>query len=79
MTMFPVNIITSSTRHKLQGRLKYMVIVSSWPKLKNNICFRNWEYMVLSQVGTLKGLFLFQLIDMEQSFKPTEELIQFMK
>jgi accessory gene regulator protein AgrB len=79
MTMFPVNINTSSTGHKLQGRLKDMVIVSSWPKLKNNICFRNWEYVVLSRVRTLIGLFLFQPIDMEQSFKPTEELIQFMK
>jgi hypothetical protein len=59
MTMFPVNINTSSTGHKLQGRLKDMVIVSSWPKLKNNICFRNWEYVVLSRVRTLKGLFLF--------------------
>jgi hypothetical protein len=73
MTMFPVNINTSSTGHKLEGRSKDMVIVSSWPKLKNNICFRNWEYIVLSRVRTLKGLFLFQPIDMGQSFKPTEE------
>jgi hypothetical protein len=34
MTMFHVNINTSSTRHKLQGRSKDMVIVSSWTKLK---------------------------------------------
>jgi hypothetical protein len=79
MTLFPVNINTSSTGHKLQGRSKDIVIVSSWPKLKNNICFRNWEYVVLSRVRTLKGLFLFHPIDMEQSFKPTDELVQFMK
>ena len=53
--------------------------MSSWPKLKNNICFRNWGDAMLSRVWTIKGLFLFQPIDMEQSFKPTEELIQFMK
>jgi hypothetical protein len=79
MTMFPVNINTSSTGHKLQGRSKDIIIVSSWPKLKNNICFRNWEYVVLSRVRTLKGLFLFHPINMEQSFKPMDELVQFMK
>ena len=79
MTMFPVNINTSSTGHKLQGRSKDIVIVSSWPKLKNNICFRNWEYVVLSRVRTLKGLFLIHPIDMEQTFKPTDELVPFMK
>jgi hypothetical protein len=79
MTMFPVNINTSSTGHKLQGRSKDIIIVTSWPKLKNNICFRNWEYVVLSRVRTRKGLFLFHPIDMEQSFKPTDELVHFMK
>ena len=68
MTMFPVNTNTSSTGHKLQGRSKDMVIVSSWPKLKNNICVRDWEYVVLSRVRTLKGLFIFQPINMEQSY-----------
>ena len=79
MTMFPVKIDTSSTGLTLQGRSKDIVIVSSWPKLKNNICFRNWEYVVLLRVRTLKSLFLFHPIDIEQSFKPTDELVQFMK
>ena len=39
----------------------------------------NWEYVVLSRVFTLKGMFLFQLIDMEEAFKPTDDLKQFMK
>lgn len=30
MTMFPISINTSSTGHKLQGRSKDIVIVSSW-------------------------------------------------
>ncbi len=79
MTLFPVNINTSSTGHKLQGRSKDILIITSWPKYKNNICFRNWEYVVLSRVRTLAGLYLFQPIDMEQSFKPTDELVQFLK
>ena len=79
MTLFPVNINTSSTGHKLQGRSKDILIITSWPKFKNNICFRNWEYVVLSRVRTLAGLYLFQPIDMEQSFKPTDELVQFLK
>jgi hypothetical protein len=78
MTMFPLNINTSSTGHKLQGRSKDMVIMSSYPKPKNNICFSNWEYKVLSCVRTLKRS-VFQPIDMEHSFKPTEDLMQFMK
>ena len=58
MTLFPVNINTSSTGHKLQGRSKNIIIVSSWPKRKNNICFRNWEYVILSQVWTLRTILI---------------------
>ena len=36
--------------------------------------FKNWEYVVLSQVQTLSGLYLVKPIDMEKSFKPSEEL-----
>lgn len=54
MTLFPVNINISSIGHKLQGRSKNIIIVSSWPKRKNNSCFRNWEYVILSQVQTLR-------------------------
>ncbi len=66
MKLFPVNINTSSTGHKLQGHSKDIVIVTGLPKFKNNIHFRNWEYIVLSRIGTLKGLFLFKPINLEQ-------------
>lgn len=79
MKLFRMNINNASIGHMLQGRSKDIVIMSSWPKLKNNICFRNWEYVMLSRVQTIKGLFFFQPIEMEQSYKPTEEQIQFMK
>ena len=75
---FPVNINTAPYGHKLQGRSKDMIIGTSWLKLKNIICFRSWECVVLSRVCTLEGLYLFEPIDMEKLFKPTEELKQFM-
>ncbi len=36
--------------------------------------FKNWEYVALSRVQTLSGLYLVKPIDMEKSFKPSEEL-----
>ena len=41
--------------------------------------FKNWEYVVLSRVRTLSGLFLINPIDMDKSFKPSEELKKFME
>jgi hypothetical protein len=41
--------------------------------------FKNWEYVVLSRVRTLSGLFLIEPIDMEKSFKPSEDLIRYME
>jgi hypothetical protein len=38
----------------------------------------NSKTIFASEIGN-KGLFLFHPIDMEQSFKPTDELVQFMK
>ncbi len=36
--------------------------------------FKNWEYVVLSCVCTLSGLYLVEPIDMDKSFKPSSEL-----
>jgi hypothetical protein len=36
--------------------------------------FKNWEYVVLSRMQTLSGLYLVKPIDMEKSFKPSKEL-----
>ena len=41
--------------------------------------FKNWEYIVLSRVRTISGLFLIKPIDMDKSFKPSEELKKFME
>ena len=76
MTQLPVNLNDATTGHKLQGMTKDVVIITSWPK---GGLFKNWEYVVLSRVRTLKGLYLFQPIDMQKSFKPSEELKRFFK
>jgi hypothetical protein len=36
--------------------------------------FKNWEYVVLSRVHTLSGLYLVDPIDMEKSFNPSSQL-----
>jgi hypothetical protein len=41
--------------------------------------FKNWEYVVLSRVRTISGLFLIKPIDMDKSFKPSEELKRYME
>jgi hypothetical protein len=76
MTQFPVNISEATTGHKLQGMSKDVVIITSWPK---GGWFKNWEYTVLSRVRTLKGLYLFEAIDMDKSFKPSDELKAYLK
>ena len=79
MNMIPVNIATACTGHKLQGRSKDTLIVTSWPKFKNNVIFQNWEYVVLSRVRTLNGLFLMQPLDAEKDYGPTHELKKYIK
>jgi hypothetical protein len=69
MTQIPANTYDASTGHKLQGMSKDAIIVTSWPT-----GFKNWEYVVLSRVRTLSGLYLVNAIDLEKSFKPSQQL-----
>jgi hypothetical protein len=41
--------------------------------------FKNWEYVVLSRVHTLSGLYLVESIDMENLFKPSSELKKYIE
>jgi hypothetical protein len=70
----PVNTNDASTCHKLQGMSMDAIIVTSWPTGGLASMFNNWEYVVLSCVRTLKDLYLVESIDMEKSFKPSEQL-----
>jgi hypothetical protein len=40
--------------------------------------FKNWEYVVLSRVRTLSGLYLVKPIDMDKSFQPSPQLTSYM-
>ncbi len=74
MTQILANIYDASTGHKLQGMSKDAIIVTSWP-----IGFKNWEYVVLSHVRLLSGLYLVNAIDLEKSFKPSQQLQSYIK
>jgi hypothetical protein len=41
--------------------------------------FRNWEYVVLSRVQTLSGLYLIKPIDINKSFQSSDELKRYIK
>ena len=53
---------------------KDVVIISSWP---TGGLFKNWKYVVLSRMRTRDGLYLFEGIDMNKSFKPSPGLSMF--
>ena len=62
MLQIPINLNDATTGHKLQGLSKDIVIITSWP---SGGIFTNWEYVVLSRVRTIKGLFLIRPISMK--------------
>ena len=74
MTQIPANSNDGTTGHKLQGMSKDVIMVSSWPTGGLSKIFKNWEYVVLSRVRTLSGLYLVDPIDMEKSFDPSSQL-----
>jgi hypothetical protein len=65
MKQIPANTNNATISHKLQGMSKDVIIVASWPTAT---MFRNWEYVVLSRVQTLSGLYLVKPIDIDESF-----------
>ena len=73
MKQIPANNNGATTGHKLQGMSKDAIIVSSWPTGGLAAMFKNWEYVVLSRVRTLSGLYLVKPIDMDKSFKPSPQ------
>lgn len=68
ITQFPVLINHATTGHKLQGMTKSSLFVSSWSYVKN------WPYVVLSRVTSLKGLFLRNPIDRRKDFTYSPKL-----
>ena len=78
MKQIPANSNDATTGHKLQGMSKDAIIVSSWPTGGLAAMFKNWEYVVLSRVRTLSGLYLIKPIDMDKSFQPSPQLASYM-
>jgi hypothetical protein len=76
MKQIPANINDATTGHKLQGMSKDVIIVASWP---TKSMFRNWEYVVLSHVRILSGLYLITPININKSFKPSDELKRYIE
>ncbi len=74
MKQIPANTNDASTGHKLQGMAKDVIIVTSWLT-----GLKNWEYVVLSCALTLSGLYLVEPIDMNKSFKPSNELKRYIE
>jgi hypothetical protein len=74
MNQIPANLNDGTTGHKLQGMSKDVIIVTSWPTGGLSKIFENWEYVVLSHVRTLSGLYLVDPIDMEKLFNPSSQL-----
>ena len=70
MTQFPVNSNIATTGHKLQGQTRKLLVVGEW-----NYRCKNWVYVVLSRVTSIKGLFLSEELskDMEK-YRISDEL-----
>ncbi len=79
MIQIPANINDGTIKHKLQGISKDVIVVSSWPTGGLATMFKNWEYVVLSHVRTVSGLYLVEPIDMGKSFKPSSELKKYIE
>jgi hypothetical protein len=69
MKQIPANSNDATTGHKLQEMSKDVIVLTSWPTGGLAAIFKNWEYVVLSRVCTLSGLYLVEPIDMEKLFK----------
>jgi hypothetical protein len=74
MNRIPANSNDGTTGHKLQEMSKDVIIVTSWPTGGQSKIFKNWEYVVLSCVHTLSGLYIVDPIDMEKLFNPSSQL-----
>ena len=72
MKVFPVICNHATTGHKLQGKSVDQLVIAEWSKVKN------WAYVVLSRVRTLKGLFLTKPIPDDIDFSPSPHYLSMM-
>ena len=72
LTQFPVVINHATTGHKLQGKSMEALAIAEWSPAKN------WAYVAISRVRTLKGLYLFEEIPDKVDFRPAPNYIEMM-
>ena len=70
-SQFGVNSNIATTGHKLQGMSKDNIVVVSW-----STQHKNWIYVVLSRVRTLKGLHLLQRLPLSTDFSVDIRLLR---
>ena len=70
---FPVTVNHATTGHKLQGKTAKGLIIAEWARRT-----KNWIYVVLSRVKTLKGLFLMTKLPTEVETAPDPLVTQMM-
>jgi hypothetical protein len=73
MKQIPANTNDASTGHKLQGMSKDVIIVTSWPTWPS-INVQKLVVCCSILCAHIKGLYLVESINMEKSFKPSEQL-----
>jgi hypothetical protein len=73
LTQFPVVVNCATTGHKLQGKSMDSLVISEWSNVKN------WAYVVISRVRTLKGLFFLSPIPKKYDFKPRPQYLEMME
>ena len=78
MTQFPVNLNNATNGHKLQSMTKDIIIVTSWPK-GGGISQLGIHRFIQSMQSTGIVLYLFEPIDVNKSFEPSDELKSYFK
>ena len=73
-TQFPLISNTATTGHKLQGASLNALLVSGWYYGKN------WAYVVLSRVCTMKGLFMTHPLSLDKKkYAVGQDMLRMMK
>jgi len=73
VNVFPLLVNHATTGHKLQGKTKKRLLVSSWSYQ------RNWPYVAISCVKTHDGLFLREPLDPTKDYSFDSRLERMMK
>ncbi len=66
MKQIPANSNYATMGHKLHGMSKNVIVIMLWPTGGLAAMFKNWVFVILSQVRTLSGLYLVEPTDMKK-------------